>query len=78
LLASIECGRIGFEATEVIAPFLIYPLLRDLVDIDNSPIPDFADAEKKIADLTAKNAKLSEENAYLRDQNAKINTHKDP
>jgi hypothetical protein len=56
LLALIECGRIGVEVAEVIAPFLVYPLCGQAVDIDNSPIPGFADAEKKIADLTAQNA----------------------
>jgi hypothetical protein len=71
LLASIECGRIGVEAAEVIAPFLVYPLLREAVLVVEPGEIEF-DWQGKLADLTAKNAKLREENAFLRDQNAKL------
>jgi hypothetical protein len=65
LLSSIECGKIGVAAAEVIAPLLVFPLLREAVYIDNSPIPDFADLQKKIEDLRAQNAKLSALNERL-------------
>jgi hypothetical protein len=50
LLPSIECGRIGVEDTEVIAPFLVYSHLCQALPFIKSGEIDF-DSERKIADI---------------------------